>query len=88
MPGDQVNCRGGGPMDVRGCQGSVTPIQFGPGVQEKALQAAFGDCRWKPVLLPEVQYLQAKVAVLHSYEPMNDIWDWKVGIFGVVCFGF
>ncbi|CAE7208951.1 unnamed protein product [Symbiodinium sp. CCMP2592] len=71
------------PAGLRGCIGSLQPVELERGLSDCALSSAFRDRRFPPISLKEVKSLTCRVSILHTFEPCQDPTDWKVGVHGV-----
>ncbi|CAE7426442.1 unnamed protein product [Symbiodinium natans] len=71
------------PVGLRGCMGSMQPVELERGLADCALSSALSDCRFPPITLKEVKSLTCRVSVLHTFETCQDLWDWKVGLHGI-----
>ena len=73
-----------GRWELRGCIGSLQPLALNQGVPKYALTSALQDRRFQPILPQEVPHLRAKVSLLVQYEPCAHVYDWTVGVHGIV----
>merc|ERR550525_1194092 len=73
-----------GELELRGCIGCLEPIAFRPGLSEYALRSSLQDRRFPPVQLDEVPALTCKLSILYKFETCAHIYDWQVGIHGVL----
>ena len=48
-----------------------------------ALNSAFEDSRFQPIVKHEFEKLHCEVSLLHSFEPASHCYDWTVGVHGV-----
>lgn len=71
------------PQGLRGCMGTLQPIELHSGLSDYALTSALYDLRFSPITLKEVKGLTCRVSILHSFEPCSDPLDWKLGTHGV-----
>lgn len=69
---------------LRGCIGTLSPRLLVPSVGEYALTSAFRDRRFKPIGLSEVSSLRVAVSLLVTYEICRDVYDWTVGVHGIL----
>lgn len=69
--------------DLRGCIGTFAPGPVEETVRQYAEVAAFEDPRFSPVRVSEVPKLTAAVTLLGPLEPINDFYDWEIGVHGV-----
>eukprot|EP00913_Durusdinium_trenchii_P000846 g788.t1 len=72
-----------GPSGLRGCMGTLKPVELHRGLSDYALQSALHDLRFSPISLKEVKMLTCRVSILHSFESCSDPLDWKLGTHGV-----
>jgi AMME syndrome candidate gene 1 protein len=68
---------------LRGCIGSFTPMPLHQGLYKYALASAFDDSRFKPISLKEVKDLTCSLSILHSFENIDDHYDWQIGVHGL-----
>jgi len=52
--------------------------------EEYAIISAFRDRRFKPVTISEVRSLRVSVSLLVDYEECNDVYDWTIGVHGIL----
>lgn len=69
---------------LRGCIGTLTPAPLDIAVDRYAEHAAFRDSRFDPISETELDGLKVGVSVLWGFEKVSDIYDWDVGIHGIV----
>jgi uncharacterized protein (TIGR00296 family) len=69
---------------LRGCIGTLSPRPLATAVREYALTSAFGDRRFDPVRVEEVPNLRVGVSLLVKYEVCSDVYDWQVGVHGIL----
>lgn len=69
---------------LRGCIGTLSPKHLSSGLGEYARISAFRDSRFQPIQLSEVQHLKVAVSLLVSYEECQHVYDWIVGIHGII----
>lgn len=83
---DQRNPRAevGGAQDLRGCIGCLEPVSLGPGLPEYALRSALQDRRFPPIRHEELPLLSCKLSILHRFERCSDVFDWQVGVHGIL----
>jgi len=79
---------GNGPFEdiaLRGCKGTTsTPRPLPYMLARYALISALEDTRFKPICKKEIPFLQCGVNLLHSFEDSKDVYDWEVGIHGIM----
>ncbi|KAI9147775.1 hypothetical protein HJFPF1_12806 [Paramyrothecium foliicola] len=68
---------------LRGCIGTFEPQPLSVGLPEYALISALHDTRFSPVTRAELPTLQAAVTLLTDFEPVDDPYDWDVGVHGI-----
>ena len=73
-----------GRWELRGCIGSLQPLALNKGVPKYALTSALQDRRFQPIVPQEVPHLRAKVSLLVQYEPCAHVYDWIVGVHGIM----
>jgi len=73
-----------GRWELRGCIGSLQPVPLKQGVPKYALTSALQDRRFQSILPQEVSHLRAKVSLLVQYEPCAHVYDWTVGVHGIM----
>eukprot|EP00434_Breviolum_minutum_P013088 symbB.v1.2.011534.t1/scaffold778.1/size163404/17 len=59
------------PQGLRGCMGTLQPIELHSGLSDYALTSALYDLRFSPITLKEVKGLTCRVSILHSFEPCS-----------------
>lgn len=69
---------------LRGCIGTLSPKHLSSGLGEYAGISAFRDSRFEPIQLSEVKHLKVAVSLLVSYEECQHVYDWIVGIHGII----
>lgn len=70
-------------VSLRGCIGTFEPQPLALGLPEYALISALHDTRFAPISRAELPTLQAAVTLLTDFEPVDDPYDWEVGIHGI-----
>lgn len=68
---------------LRGCIGTFEPQNLSEGLPEYALISALHDTRFPPISKRELPTLQVAVTLLTDFEPVDDPYDWVVGVHGV-----
>lgn len=71
-------------LELRGCIGCLEPILFCSGLSEYVLRSSMQDKRFPPVRLEEVPSLTCRLSILHQFEHCLDVYDWQVGVHGVL----
>ena len=81
-------CFGGGGGDgglrLRGCIGSLEPLEVRSGVTQFAQRSAFSDRRFPPITASELPRLHCCVSLLTNYERADHVHDWVVGTHGII----
>lgn len=71
-------------LELRGCIGCLEPVVFSPGLSDYALRSSLQDKRFPPIQLEELPLLTCKLSILYQFEPCLNIYDWQVGLHGVL----
>jgi len=71
-------------LELRGCIGCLDPIVLGPGLSDYVLRSSLQDRRFSPVRLEELPLLTCRLSILHQFEKCAHIFDWQVGLHGVL----
>jgi AMME syndrome candidate gene 1 protein len=69
---------------LRGCIGTLSPRPLATAVRDFALTSAFRDQRFDPMRIEEVPNLRVGVSLLVKYEACSDVYDWQVGVHGIL----
>lgn len=69
---------------LRGCIGSLKPRLLVSAVEEYAMISAFRDRRFNQINISEVPLLRVSVSLLVKYEECKDVYDWTVGVHGII----
>ena len=69
---------------LRGCIGTLSPRPLVTAIGEYALLAALKDRRFDPIRPEELPYLRVGVSLLVNYELCDHIYDWEVGVHGIL----
>lgn len=69
---------------LRGCIGTLSPRLLATSVGEYALISALKDRRFNPIVLAEVPELRVAVSLLVKYEVCANVFDWTVGVHGIL----
>lgn len=69
---------------LRGCIGTLSPRLLIDAVGEYAIISAIQDRRFHPVAVKELPYLRVSVSLLVQYESCEDVYDWTVGLHGIL----
>lgn len=73
-----------GSLELRGCIGCLEPIVFHSGLSDYALRSSLHDRRFPAVRLEEVPSLTCKLSILCRFEKCAHIYDWQIGLHGVL----
>jgi uncharacterized protein (TIGR00296 family) len=69
---------------LRGCIGTLSPRPLYRSVKEYALTSATRDRRFHPISFEETPLLRVGVSLLIKYQPCKDVWDWTIGVHGIL----
>ena len=69
---------------LRGCIGTLSPTELRTGLREYALISSLRDRRFDPISEAEVPRLSVTVSLLTNYEHARDVYDWEVGVHGII----
>ncbi|CAJ1946271.1 unnamed protein product [Cylindrotheca closterium] len=69
---------------LRGCIGTLSPRRLDSSVGEYALTSALRDRRFHPIKKSEIRSLRVGVSLLIDYEVCRDVYDWTVGVHGIL----
>jgi uncharacterized protein (TIGR00296 family) len=69
---------------LRGCIGTLSPKLLATSVGEYALISALKDRRFNPIVLAELPELRVAVSLLVKYEVCANVFDWTVGVHGIL----
>jgi uncharacterized protein (TIGR00296 family) len=69
---------------LRGCKGTFTALNIHQGLQDFALISAFKDSRFHPIESNEVPCLECSVNLLFQFESCSDVYDWQIGVHGII----
>mmetsp|Transcript_43879 Transcript_43879/g.105886 ORF Transcript_43879/g.105886 Transcript_43879/m.105886 type:complete len:232 (+) Transcript_43879:114-809(+) len=69
---------------LRGCIGTLSPKRLDSSVGEYALTSALMDRRFHPIKQSEIRSLRVGVSLLVDYEVCRDVYDWIVGVHGIL----
>ncbi|CAN8066629.1 unnamed protein product [Agarophyton chilense] len=69
---------------LRGCIGTLSPAALPIAIPRYAIQAAFHDSRFDPISAAELLKLKVGVSVLSQFEPAKNVYDWRIGVHGIV----
>ena len=69
---------------LRGCIGTLSPRRLDSGVGEYALTSALMDRRFHPIKQSEIASLRVGVSLLVDYEVCRHVYDWTVGVHGIL----
>ena len=70
---------------LRGCIGTLEPVELGSGLRDFALRSAFHDSRFRPLLQSELAGLTLSVSLLCGHEDLGPgrALEWVVGVHGI-----
>ena len=68
---------------LRGCVGTFRSANLEKNLEDFSLKAAFGDYRFKPIKLQEVQKLNVGISLLTNFEKAKNCYDWEIGKHGI-----
>merc|ERR1719373_1253220 len=71
-------------LELRGCIVCLEPVVFTPGLSDYALRSSQHDKRFPPIQLEELPSLTCRLSILYQFEPCLHIYDWQVGLHGVL----
>lgn len=69
---------------LRGCIGTLKTAELSDAVPRYAAHAAFSDPRFDPIASDELPGLKVGVSVLSRFERADDVYDWTVGVHGII----
>lgn len=69
---------------LRGCIGTLEPRVLAKAVGEYAIISALRDQRFSPIRVDEMSSLRVSVSLLVDYEICNDVYDWSIGVHGIL----
>lgn len=69
---------------LRGCIGTLSPATIHTAIQRYATHAAFNDSRFDPITASELPTLKVGVSILSAFEQVDDVYDWEIGVHGIV----
>lgn len=69
---------------LRGCIGCLSPRPLATDVGEYSIISALNDRRFNPIILEELPSLRVSVSLLVDYERCKDIYDWTIGVHGIL----
>lgn len=73
-----------GDFILRGCIGNLSPRPLVSAIGDYAINAAFKDKRFNPIALHELSNLRVGVSLLVDYEECDHVYDWKLGVHGII----
>lgn len=68
---------------LRGCIGTISPINLIEGLRIYSLKSALEDTRFSPVNASELENLICTVSLLTDYEDCSSFDDWVIGTHGI-----
>ena len=76
--------------DLRGCKGTSLFGDFeqrlkplGDYLKATSLLSAMNDSRFDPMQVSELPDLSVSISILHSFEHIDDAFDWEIGVHGL-----
>jgi len=69
---------------LRGCIGTLSPAALHTAVERYAVQAAFHDPRFDPIVATELPLLKVGVSVLSGFQTADSVYDWEIGVHGLI----
>ena len=69
---------------LRGCIGTLSSTSISTGLREYALISSLRDRRFNPISTEELPRLSVTVSLLTHYEDAKDVYDWEVGVHGII----
>lgn len=69
---------------LRGCIGTLKSAKLSDAVPRYASHAAFSDPRFDPISADELAGLKVGVSVLSRFERAAHVYDWTIGIHGII----
>ncbi|GJQ10395.1 hypothetical protein GpartN1_g2186.t1 [Galdieria partita] len=69
---------------LRGCIGTLTPLNLRRAIHTYTLASAFRDKRFPPICSEELENLSVSVSLLYDFLTGRDVYDWQVGVHGVI----
>lgn len=70
--------------NLRGCIGTLSPRLFITALPEYALISSLQDRRFRPIAWSELSQLRCAVSMLIKYETCQTVFDWTVGVHGIL----
>lgn len=69
--------------DLRGCIGCLQELSLDR-LSDYAISSSQRDSRFKPISQREIHELACTVSILHSFEKCEHLYDWTVGLHGII----
>jgi len=69
---------------LRGCIGTLAPLQLRYALGDYARTSALRDPRFRPIAVHEIPKLRVSVSLLVNYEDCENCLDWEVGVHGII----
>eukprot|EP01118_Nematostelium_gracile_P003181 TRINITY_DN13612_c0_g1_i1.p1 TRINITY_DN13612_c0_g1~~TRINITY_DN13612_c0_g1_i1.p1 ORF type:complete len:239 (+),score=52.77 TRINITY_DN13612_c0_g1_i1:99-719(+) len=69
---------------LRGCKGTFGALDLHKGLRDYSLISALKDTRFSPITHKEVGSLHCGVSLLFQFEDAKSVWDWEVGVHGII----
>jgi len=76
--------REGERAQLRGCIGTLSPLNLRRGIHTYTLASAFRDKRFRPISIEELENLSVSVSILYDFMSTRDVYDWQVGVHGII----
>jgi uncharacterized protein (TIGR00296 family) len=70
--------------ELRGCLGTFESECLEDNLTKFALFSAFKDSRFSPIGIKDILKLDCGVSLLINFEIANDVYDWQIGIHGII----
>lgn len=72
-----------GSRHLRGCIGTLRPRRLAA-LRDYVYSSAFRDRRFSPISASELSQLRCSVSLLVDYQDAADVYDWEVGVHGII----
>lgn len=69
---------------LRGCLGSLQPLNLTKALPKFALSSALEDKRFEPLSYKEFKKATCSLSLLHSFVECSDLEDWEIGKHGII----
>ncbi|KAL7556220.1 hypothetical protein ACA910_017376 [Epithemia clementina (nom. ined.)] len=70
--------------ELRGCIGTLSPMPVATALTKYTLMSALRDQRFVPIHPSEIPTLRVAVSLLVQYEECQHVYDWQIGVHGIV----